>query len=208
MKTFRIISGGEIPENEIIRVNSSDIVICADRGYEYAVRNGIKPHMLIGDFDSCRLPIPEDIGVHRRIPEKDDTDTLMAVRTAIEQGAERIVIYGALGGRLDHTIANIQTLIYICKNGCSGEIHSAKNIAAVLGTGSHHLPKRDGWYLSIFSITEETVIKRLSGVKYPLIDYRMTTDFPIGVSNEITGSEAQLEISQGLALVIRSEMNQ
>lgn len=208
MKTFRIIAGGHIPDNEIIEVNSGDKIICADRGYEYALIRGIKPHMLIGDFDSCHAPLPEDIEIHRCVPEKDDTDTLLAVKTALDLGAEKIVLYGVLGGRLDHTIANIQTLIYIRRRGCFGEIRSTDNTAAVYGTGEHRLPAREGWYLSIFSMSEETEIKRLRGVKYPLTDYLMTTEFPIGVSNEITADEAVLEIGRGEALVIRSRMQQ
>lgn len=207
MRRFVIIAGGELPEDEVIEIHDDDRVICADRGYGYALKRGIMPHILIGDFDSYDLPedaVPEDVEVLRSVPEKDDTDTLMAVRTAIERGAENIVIYGALGGRLDHTIANIQTLIYIHSQGCTGEIRSAVNTAMILGTGEHHLENIPGWYLSIFAATAETVIEELSGVKYPLSGYTMTPCFPIGVSNEITGSQAILKISGGLALVIRS----
>lgn len=209
MKRFVIIAGGELPENEVTDIHDEDMVICADRGYGYALKRGIKPHILIGDFDSYDLPedaVPEDVEVLRSVPEKDDTDTLMAVRTAIDRGAKNIVIYGALGGRLDHTIANIQTLIYIHGQGCIGEIRSAVNTAMILGTGEHHLENRPGWYLSIFAVTAETFIEELSGVKYPLSGYTMTPSFPIGVSNEITGSQAILKISGGLALVIRSAM--
>lgn len=206
MKTFIIISGGDFPDGETIEADRDDIVICADKGYEYALRRGIKPHILVGDFDSCSIPLPSDTEIHRCIPEKDDTDTLLAVKIALEQGAEKIVLYGVLGGRLDHTIANIQTLIYIRRHGCSGEIRSSDNIATVLSTGEYRLKRLDGWYLSVFSITDETEIKKLTGVKYPLTDYLMTAEFPIGVSNEIINKEAVLKIGRGTALVVRSKM--
>lgn len=206
MKICRIFAGGEIKEHAFIKIGAEDLIICADRGYSHAKSLGIVPHIIVGDFDSYDGELPADVEIHRSIPEKDDTDAMLAVRLAIENGAEKIVLYGALGGRFDHTMANIQTLVYIQNQGCEGVIEDYGNIITLQSAGERCYPAMEGWYFSLFTMTGELHISQLCGVKYPLSDYCMTNGFPIGVSNEITSAEAVLKIKSGLALIVRSKM--
>ena len=82
----------------------------------------------------------------------------------------------------------------------------SRNIITVQGEGEYCYPVMEGWYFSLFALTDKLHINQLSGVKYPLSDYLLTSGFPLGVSNEITSSEAVLKIKSGLALIVRSKM--
>ncbi|MCM1132761.1 MAG: thiamine diphosphokinase [Ruminococcus flavefaciens] len=205
-----VFAGGLIENTDFIDsaelTAECGLIICADSGYRYAEKLGITPDIIMGDFDSYTGGFPDNTEIYRSIPEKDDTDTLLAVKTAILRGCDEIVLYGALGKRFDHTFANIQTLVYAFENGCAMSIIDADNEITVQGSGERHYRKRDGWYFSIFSLTDTALIKKYSGVKYPLEDYLLKSGFPIGVSNEIKADEAVLQIESGLVLVVRSEM--
>ena len=203
MMTAHIFAGGEIKDLSFISISSGDMVICADSGLKYAEKLGIMPDIVVGDFDSYDGILPENAEIIRSVPEKDDTDTLLALRIAIERGADNVRIYGAFGGRLDHTAANIQTLRFACEHGCTAVLEDADNIAVCQQSGEKEYPKRDGWYFSVFALDSRITVKSMTGVKYPLENYTMTNSFPIGVSNEITADKAVLSID-GSALVIMS----
>lgn len=202
--TWHIFSGGNLNGSNFIRIESGDRVICADRGLVHAQKLKIVPDLIIGDFDSYKDPLPENVEIMRSVPEKDDTDTMLAVRTAISRGAEKIRIYGALGGRFDHAFANIQTLKFASENGCQAEIADEGNLIMLREKGIHNFHKMEGWYMSVFSYSEELNIKSFRGVKYPLENYIMKNSFPIGVSNEFESDSAELSIESGTALIIFS----
>ena len=113
-----IVGAGEL-EDAVIRRREGDLVIAADGGLKYLERAGIAPDIALGDFDSLgyRPNLPEVI---YHPPEKDDTDTMLAVREGFARGFDTFVIYAGLGGRLDHTVANLQTLAFIAENGGRG----------------------------------------------------------------------------------------
>lgn len=205
-----IFAGGEIKDLSFIDVSelkkSCNLVICADSGYNYARKLGVVPDIIVGDFDSYTDNLPENTIIYRSLPEKDDTDTMLAVKTAIENGCNDICLYGALGKRFDHAFANIQILVYVYEKGCNMRIIDADNEIMVQGTGCKEYNKLDGWYFSIFSLTEKALIKKYYGVRYPLYDFELETSFPIGVSNEITENKAVLQIDSGLVLIVRSKM--
>lgn len=205
-----IFAGGEIKELGFINPdnirNGFDMVICADSGYKYAVEIGIVPDIIVGDFDSYSGSLPENVRLYRSIPEKDDTDTMLAVKIAIESGCNDICLYGALGRRFDHTFANIQTLVYAYENNCNMSIIDSDNEIMIQGAECRHYNKRDGWYFSIFALTDTVFINEYNGVKYPLKNYTLKKSYPIGVSNEITESEAVLNVQSGIVLVVRSKM--
>lgn len=207
MKSCVIFAGGIIKDTgalDIEKIKSADYIICADRGYDYARKIGVKPDLIVGDFDSYNGELPKDTEIVRSVPEKDDTDTLLAVKKAVSAGCEEITLYGGLGGRFDHAFANLQTIIYAHERGCKMMIADSDNELTAVGAGEYHLEKRDGFYLSLFSLTENAMIDKLGGVKYPLEKYNMSQGFPIGVSNEITADEAYLRISSGIVLVVYS----
>lgn len=208
MSECSIFAGGVIESLDFIdcdRVRSG-LFICADRGCEYAKKLGIVPDVIVGDFDSYSGSLPDKAEILRSVPEKDDTDTMLAVKTAIDRGADRITLYGALGARFDHAFANVQTLIYAHEQGCEMTIADSGNIISVQGEGRRSYPLMKDWYFSVFSLTERAEILSMSGVKYPLENAVLTRSFPLGVSNEITDSEAVVAVRSGLLLVVRSRM--
>ena len=203
MKRFCIFSGGEIYDYSVVSIHENDIVMCADSGLYHANKIGIIPDIVAGDFDSYFDDISFKCTVIRCKPEKDDTDTMMCVKYALSHEADEIVIYGGLSGRLDHTFANIQTLRYCVERNVMAVIDDGLNKSLVQTVGRAEYQQNKG-YFSVFALTDKLMIKELSGVKYPLKDYSMTSDFPIGVSNEII-ENAVLEISEGYALIIFSK---
>ena len=207
MKVCHIFAGGDLGkvDHEWFGAHPG-IVICADSGYEHARELDLKPDIIVGDFDSYSGELPADCEIHRSVPEKDDTDTLLAVKIAIERGYEMIYLYGALGGkRFDHAFANIQTMIYAHEHGVRMALIGDEHLTLQTGgTEETYTRREDDEYFSVFAITETVRIKSLRGVKYPLEDYEMKCSFPIGVSNEITSPSASLNIESGIALIIRS----
>lgn len=206
MRNFIIFAGGEIFDYSIVSLNNHYTVICADSGLYHCERLGIIPDVVIGDFDSYKGEINQECEIIKSSPEKDDTDTMLCVKYAIEKGAKIIKIYGGLSGRLDHTIANIQTLKYCAERNVRAVIDDGFNRALVQGGKSMCQYTKDGSkYFSVFSLTDSVFIRELSGVKYPLENYYLTSGFPLGVSNEIASDKATLEVSGGYALIIFSE---
>lgn len=184
-------------------------VICADGGFSLAAKLGIFPDVVIGDMDTYKGKLPDNCEVIKYPAEKDDTDTMLAVRLALDRGYRDIVICGAVGGRLDHTFANIQVLRYIMKNGGSGELAGDGNFAVMQGPGIRIYNHRNGYYCSLFSYTGECSGITLKGFKYPLNNASLTNGFPLGISNVITGKSAVIVVEKGLLLVIFSkDMNQ
>lgn len=175
----------------------ADLVIAADAGYENARRLGVEPDLLLGDYDSAPCPPPNAKTVV--LPaEKDDTDTYFAARRAIELGATEAVILGGLGGRLDHTLANLQTLVFLAKNGVRAWLADEANEATALLPGAYRFPARPGWYLSVFSAGDAAHGVTLEGLKYPLHDATVTNFFPIGVSNEFGADMATVRFTGGV----------
>lgn len=209
MKICTVFAGGEIRNTgfiDVSAVSESDLIICADSGLRYALEIGVKPDIVLGDFDSYVGELPEGVEIHRSPPEKDDTDTMLAVKTAIKRGCGEIRLYGALGARFDHSVANIQTLVYAHRHGCEMTILDESNEITVQGIGTREYVRRDGWYVSLFALTDTAAVGSWTGVKYPLTDTVLNIGFPLGVSNEIIGDKAVLRVDSGIILVVRSEM--
>ncbi len=185
-------------------------VICADGGYALAKKLRIQPDVIIGDFDTYTKKLPESCEIIRYPIEKDDTDTMLAVKLALERGYKYIVICGGIGGRIDHTIANIQTLRYILKHEASGELAGDGNhIIMQQGPSVRVYSRMKGYYFSVFSYTNECTGVNLTGFKYPLKNGVIKNNFPIGVSNVVTGKSGVVSLDKGILLITYSkDMNQ
>ena len=125
-----VISGGDF--SPVSGICPDDYVIACDRGYAYCRRLGLRPGLIISDFDSYDGPVDPEIPLNRFASEKDDTDTMLAVRYAIEHGFHELLLCCALGGRLDHLIANLQSLVFARKHGLSAVLLSEDTEVRVL----------------------------------------------------------------------------
>ena len=199
-----VISGGEYAPIE--GLSPADFIIACDKGYTYARRCGIVPDLVISDFDSYSGEIEVGIPVNQFQSEKDDTDTMIAIRYAVAQGFDQVLLLCALGGRLDHTLANLQALIFAQEHGLSAAIESVDTKIVTLQNGSLRLPRRAGWSLSVFAATERCTGVSLSGVKYPLRDAVVTNSFPIGVSNEWADEVAEISVIEGILFIVQSKL--
>lgn len=183
-----------------------DFVIAADAGYRVCRQLGIVPDLLLGDFDS--MDQPADFHNVCRLPvEKDDTDTMLAVKTALEQDCDTIYIYGGTGGkRLDHTLANLQTLLYIRRQGARGYLYDDDFLWTVIENESFTMERTVEWGLfSAFCLGDRAEGIDETGFQYRLENAVLTADFPLGVSNHIMEPTAAVTVRNG-ALAIGWEL--
>jgi len=176
------------------------LVICADSGLHHALKAGITPDIVVGDFDSCTADIPTEAECIRVSPIKDDTDTILAADTAIERGCTELRFFCALGGRFDHSFANVQMLEYLRDKGANGTLYGASERCYLLKDGeSADIAQFEG-FVSVFSLSEEAVVSE-EGMKYPLCRHTLKRSFPLGVSNEVAEKSARITVHSGTALI-------
>lgn len=204
-KTCLIISGGDFsmpPEDAL----GSDIIIACDSGYKHAEKMGVKPHMIVGDFDSAEKPETGDIPIKTFPSRKDDTDTMLAVKHALDEGASYICIACALGGRMDHTFANIQAGAYIANAGAHARITDDNTVIDIFKDKKLVIPKRDGWSFSVFSLADESKGVSISGAKYEIENADVVNTFPWGQSNVWAADQAKISVNDGMLVVIQSKL--
>lgn len=205
-----IVSGGECGKINIKKENY-DLVIACDRGYENSKMLGINADVLIGDFDS--MECPHDQGTPDPKPEiirfpvrKDDTDTMLAARLAMERGFTDITLCCCLGGRLDHLIANIQTLAWIVSHGGYAEVIEENELMFAFADTSVHVKAIEGWSLSVFSLCDVSRHVTIRGTSYTLDDGSITNNFPVGLGNFWADKEAVISAGDGQLLVVCSRL--
>ncbi len=198
MKICSIICGA--PCKTIQKEKVEGLIIAADKGLDYCLAQGITPDYAVGDFDSADSAVPNGIKTVTVPSEKDDTDTHLAVSLAVECGCTQFRFFCAVGGRLDHTIANIQTLLELKRNNMNGILYGDTCEVCVAADETVTIPKNDG-YLSVFALSERAEVS-LRGVKYPVDRHTLTNTFPLGVSNEVTDESAQVIVHSGDVLII------
>ena len=179
-----------------------DFVIAADAGYETCRQAGIVPDLLLGDFDSMDQPA-DFANVERSPVEKDDTDTMLAVKTGLSRGCREFYIYGGTGGRrLDHTLANLQTLLFLRRRGARGWLYDNDFVWTVIENESLRVEKTVEWGLfSAFCLGDRAEGIDEAGFQYPLSDAVLTPEFPLGVSNHILEPTAAITVRKGALAV-------
>lgn len=185
---------------------SDGYLIAADCGLEILKKTGLNPDVIIGDFDSYKMPDDVKCEILTFEVEKDDTDTMLCVKHALEKGFHDITIISGVGGRLDHTIANIQSLSYILNMGACGRIISDDTEIYLLSAGEHSFEKREGFSMSLFSYSECVSNLTVRGAKYNTDNLVIDNTFPIGVSNEITQDVCRISFESGKLLIIFSRL--
>jgi len=199
MQGICYIIGAYHGEDAVILPASADFVIAADGGYKALDALGVKANLVVGDFDSLGF-VPEAEEIVQHPVRKDDTDTLLAIRLGLEKGYRNFVITGALGGRLDHSFANLQALLFLRDHGARGLLYG-DGFAATAVTNSSITIDGDRT-LSVFSFDPTAKGVSLRDVSYPLEDAELTSSFPIGVSNEFIGKPATIGVTDGTLLVM------
>lgn len=182
------------------------LIIAADRGLDHCLKAGIMPKYAVGDFDSARMAVPKGVTQIVAPAEKNDTDTAIAVNLGIKQGCEEFRLFCALGGRFDHSFACLQTLFGLRKAGKFGALYGdgCKAMFAIDETLKINVFLG---YLSVFAF-EGTPRVSISGAKYCLEDFVLRNTYPIGISNEILGSSAEISVEGGAVLIIKQNVDE
>lgn len=185
-------------------IPAGDMVVAADAGYEALTRLGVRVDRVVGDFDSLgAAPQHPDVEIHPA--EKDETDMMLAVRVGLDAGCREFRIYGGLGGRLDHSFANLQTLVYLARRGARGWLIGRDAAVTAISNGELRFSISAKGTVSVFTADGTARGVTLEGLKYPLHNYAMTADIPIGVSNEFTGNPSRIEVRDGALIVMAGE---
>lgn len=211
-----------------------DLVVAADGGYRALYSLGYTPDLLLGDFDSLGdVPLPADLPVLRFPVRKDDTDAGLALRHGLEQGFRDFALYGCAGGRVDHLLANFQSMARVSRLGATVRLAAPDYDAwsltgpapdapapapggpapatpaapdALAPAAVLALPPRPGGTLvSVFCQGDRAEGVTLAGLAYPLSDAALTGDFPLGVSNRrLDGQRATVAVRRGTLLILQS----
>ena len=181
-------------------IEKTDYVIAADGGVKHTQKLGILPDEILGDFDSLGYT-PANASVFP--VEKDDTDAMLAVRRGLQLGFRDFLLYGSLDGpRLDHTVANFQTLQYLADHGAIGVLAGRSTLVTVVKNGKLCFPAGCSGTVSVFCMGADAHGVTLKGLYYPLQNGTLTAGFPLGVSNHFTGEAAEISVKNGSLLVI------
>ena len=223
MKKILIVTGGALKPAfalSLLEREKPDTVVAVDGALaffdEVEEKTGKKIRIdhLVGDFDTISPEILEkyssdsQIVIHRYIPEKDNTDTDIAVDLALDLSGKapaQILIIGALGGRVDHMLANLQMLEVISACGKEGLILDEQNrIRLITGSATLRRDEQYGRYISLVPVSKNLKGLSLRGVKYPLEGKDIVRGRSLLISNEITEDEAEINLAEGLAYLIES----
>ena len=186
-------------------IEKEDYLMAADGGLRHLVKLGMKPNGIIGDFDSLGY-VPEGAEVFP--VEKDDTDAMLAAKKGLELGFSEFYFYGSLDGpRLDHTVANFQTLQYLADHGAVGYLIGNDYMVTVVKDGSVTFPAGRTGTVSVFCLGADAEGVSIRGLYYELENGKLTAGFPLGVSNHFTEKEAVISVEQGSLLILWDRQN-
>lgn len=212
MKKCVIIGAGACDVQKLKKrlvINDGDLCIAADGGLDYLLEIGRTPHIFLGDMDSLGNETAAGLShadyLIKRLPvEKDDTDMLAAVKEGLSAGYLQFELYGALGGRLDHTLANIQCLLYLLNRKAKGVIVGDDVTLMLVRNERVFFPadkSKKGKRVSVFAFGGDARGVSEKGLKYLLDHVTVKLEFPVGVSNEFTGEDAEIVVENGMLLI-------
>lgn len=186
-------------------VEPGDFLLAADGGLKHLEKLGLTPDGILGDFDSLGY-VPENARVFP--VEKDDTDAMLAARQGLSMGYRHFLFYGSMDGpRLDHTIANFQTLQFLADRGAKGYLVGKDYLVTVAKNEIVRFPAESEGILSVFCLGPEASGVTLTGLQYPLRDAVLTSGYPLGVSNHFTGHPAAVAVENGSLLLMWDRKN-
>ena len=206
MKTCVIFGAGDRPE-KLPDLPENAFFIASDGGYLTMRAFGIQPDLFVGDGDSLPGGLPEDVPAVKLPVVKDVTDTDAAVAEGFKRGCDDFLLLGCMGGRLDHTFANVTLLARLSKKGCKAKMTDGKTAIEAVTDGSLSLPARKSGTVAVFAFSDVCDGVTIRGLQYELTDGRLTADFALGVSNAYSGKAAEISVKKGTLIVVYDEGN-
>lgn len=198
-----IVAAGDAGDYTAMKalIRSDDFVLCADGGTRHAAAMGLAPNAVLGDFDSSKRPEKVPVLSFRR--EKDDTDTMLCIRHGLGLGYRDFLILCGFGGRVDHTLANFSSLLFLSRHGAAGVLLDGKQEAHVVENGSLTLKRSPEQYVSVFPLDGPAEGVYEAGLFFPLTNATLQPEFPLGVSNRFTEEPtASVSVRKGALLVL------
>lgn len=209
MKRWVIIGAADIKDYDALKskINKSDYIVAADGGQKHLVPLGIEADLYLGDYDSSKKPETTVETLVYPI-EKDDTDTMLALKKGIATGCKSFMILGGMGGRFDHTFANIQALLYAERHGASAILADENNFIFVLKNDTAVIENNPGEKVSLFALDGAAHGITLEGFYYSLQNGTLYSFDPMGTSNYIIAPQGKITVKKGTLLVVISKENQ
>lgn len=201
MKKICYIIGAGSSAGMELHPGEGDFVIAADGGYEPLKALGLRPDLAVGDFDSLGY-LPEDVPTLRHPPEKDDTDMMLAIYEGMARGFEDFIIFGGLGGRLDHSLANLQSLCYVSRKGSRAWLWGEDTALTAMTDGTIQFPAQCSGMFSVFAQGGNARGVWEKGSKYTLNGSELRFDCPMGVSNEFCGEAVEVSVADGTLAIL------
>jgi len=206
-----IISGGEIRDYSYIKslIKETDLVICADSGYDHALKMGITPDFVVGDFDSAQNVPPKEITL--TFPSKKDfTDTELALETARERGFKNMLFLAATGNRIDHSLANVLLLKSCAEREETASIVNENNAAFLIERRTNKKPevrKNIKLAVEVAQVVSLLPLENCEGVTTQNLEYALTNatlrvGTTRGISNVATSNFINVSIESGCLLVV------
>ncbi len=183
-------------------IRIGDHIIAADGGLRLLEAMGLTPHAVIGDFDSSACPLYTEVPVRLLPTHKDDTDVFAATKEALGEGYRDFLLLGCLGGRLDHTVSNLFLLRFLYEHDACGVLVDERHEVRLLPAGTHILPRRAGYYLSLLPYGGNAEGVSIDGAEYTLENAVLDTAFPLGVSNGFLDKDVTITLRKGYLLLI------
>lgn len=178
-----------------------DLVLAADAGYLRLKAAGLRPQIVVGDFDTLGAP-PEGEQVVTLPRIKDVTDTWAAIQLGLERGYRCFALYGCTGGRFEHTLANLQIVADLATRGMECQLVDRTQVITAVSNGTVNFgPERRG-FVSVFAHSDLCTGVTIRGMKYELENGELTNRFPLGVSNEFLGVPSSVTIGKGTVILV------
>ena len=204
-KICYIIGASQDSLDEVIINNNSDnFVIAADGGFDALLKKDVSPDLLLGDFDSINK-LPKCDNIIKFPVEKDYTDTFLAYKEGDKRGYRNFIIYGGTGGRFDHTLANIQTLANISKNGGRGFLVGNGTVITAISDSFIEFSAEMSGKVGVFAFGDNAFGVDIKGLKYCIKETDISPYFPLGVSNEFVNKSAKISVENGTLIIVWNE---
>lgn len=178
-----------------------DFIIAADKGYRYLKDAGYTPHLVVGDFDSLG-EIPNHDNIIKLPEQKEDTDTFFALKQGLNKGYDTFIIHGGMGGRPDHTQANIQSMAFLAQEGKIGYLLGEGMAVTAIKNSSFTFRGKNKGLISIFSHSDTSFGVSAFGFLYPMSDLSLSNTFPLGVSNEFRADFCGIKVTDGTLIIM------
>lgn len=207
MKRVIIVGANEIEDTSFIKKEKErgSFLVACDGGYRCFMKENIIPDLFVGDYDTFK---EKDLVTAKNIISlntiKDDTDVFFAIKKLIKENYKEFHLYGCLGGKIEHTIANIQLLYFLINHNCKGYLYSSDNrtIVHMIKNSCIRLNPINALHFSVFSYNKLASGVSETGFKYEINDITLRNDTPLGVSNEFVGKEGSISVKDGILLLV------